>query len=176
MRSIPLLCLLALAACNPTNSLSGPLAFVVQNAGAVLVDDGGSNVPDSAHIYIWGGVDGGGEPATVCNEVTPTGPISSAIVTNLVALNLAGSAQGLGTGNYVIGADGGPNSAIVVVSLGANGNQPNAVWYGTSGTVTLSSINSSQLTGSFSMRLSPLGGSADAGTFSGSFAATPCTP
>jgi hypothetical protein len=149
---------------------------VVQNAATVLVDDGGSGVPDEAHIYIWGDVDGGGEPATVCNEVTPTGPISSAIVTNLVALNLGGTPGGLTTGNYTIGADGGPNSAVMIVSLGNNGDQPEAVWYGTSGTVTLSSISPAMLVGNFQAKLAPLGGNPDGGSLSGSFATVPCTP
>jgi hypothetical protein len=169
-----LLSLLALAACNPTNSLSGPQAFAVQNAGAALIEDGGS--PDGVHLYIWGGVDGGAELATVCNEVTPTGPISSATVENLVALNLAAPPSGLVPGNFAVGADGGDNTATVIVSLGANGDQPNAVWFGTSGTVTLSSISSTLLTGSFQLGLAPIGGSADAGALSGTFAAAPCTP
>ncbi len=173
LRCSLLVCLLTLAACNPTNSLSGPLAFVVQNSAVVLVNDGG--VPDSAHIYIWGNVDGGEEPATVCNEVTPTGPISSAVVPNLVALNLAGVPVALTTGNYTIGSDAGPN-AIVIVSLGVDGDQPQAVWQGISGTVTLSTISSSMLTGSFQANLAPLAGGADAGQLSGTFAAPPCTP
>ena len=70
-----------------------------------------------ANIYIWGGVDGGGEPATVCNEVTPTGPVSSATVTNLVALNLVGPPVGLDTGNYLVGSDAGPNTATVIVAV-----------------------------------------------------------
>jgi hypothetical protein len=175
MRVIPL-CLLALAACNPTNSLSGPFAFDVQNAGAALIYDGG--VATSVHIYIWGGVDGGGEPATVCNEVTPTGPISSATVTNLVALNLTGPTTGLDTGSYLVTAqaDAGTNLATIIVALGANGDQPNALYFGTSGTVSLSSIGSTQLIGTFQVNLAPLGGNADGGPLSGTFAATPCTP
>jgi hypothetical protein len=173
MRSTPLLGLLALAACNPTNSLSGPLSFVVQNSAAALAEDGG--VPDMANIYIWGGVDGGGEPATVCNEVTPTGPVSSATVTNLVALNLVGPPVGLDTGNYLVGSDAGPNTATVIVALGDNSNQPDALWVGTGGTISLDSIDSSLLTGSFQVTLAPIAGDGGA-SLSGTFASAPCTP
>ncbi len=164
-----------LAACNPTNGLNGPLAFDVENAGAVVDTDGG--VPWDAHVYIWGNVaDGGTELATVCSEVTPVGPVNSAVVQNLVALNLQGGAAGLSTGTFAVGGDGGPNSATAVVSLGANGDQPDEVWFGVSGSVTLSSMDSSLIVGNFQLSLQPVAGNPDAGSLSGSFAASPCKP
>ncbi|MHB8417193.1 MAG: hypothetical protein ACYDCL_03895 [Myxococcales bacterium] len=177
MRSVTLILAsaAALAACSPTNGLSGSLAFDVEGSGALVEQDGGA--PWNAHVYLWGSVaDGGSGLTTVCGEVTPTGPVSSAIVPNLVALNLLGGPSGLVPGSFAVGGDGGSDSATAIVSLGADGNEPQQVWLGVSGSVTLSSVDASQLAGGFQLQLQPIAGTPDAGSLSGSFAASLCQP
>jgi hypothetical protein len=167
----------ALAACNPTNSLNGPLAFQVQNSGSIVELDGG--IPWDAYVYIWGNVtDGGTELATVCNEVGTSGePLSSAVIPDLVTFYLEGGEQGLTTGTYGVGGDGGGSlSATVVVSLGADGNQPEFVWTGVGGSVTVTSTDPTLLVGNFNLALQAVGTTSDAGSMSGSFAASPCKP
>jgi hypothetical protein len=164
-----LLGLLMLAACSSSSgsaTLSGSGAtFSVHDVFAVA--DGGAAAMFLTSL----------SPTPTCGDLTIT-PGQSTNFTGKVLSILVAAADGssVTTGTYPIEGDGGSAASLSIVYLSDGGVAPQSL--ATAGSVTLTEVGST-FTGSFTVTLSDLGVSSDAGAgeqLIGNFTAPTCSP